>query len=67
MILGYILICGMGPLEPNTIEGCRAFTMQFPNVSICEERYELFVAESDKLKEGQYISGHDCLVFGTDL
>jgi hypothetical protein len=67
MILGYILICGMGPFQPNAIEGCHAITVQFESLTECQEAYAVFANESYKLKEGHYIEGHDCLVFGSDL
>tara|TARA_R110000851_G_scaffold143144_1_gene282006 strand:+ start:284 stop:484 length:201 start_codon:yes stop_codon:yes gene_type:complete len=63
MILGYILICGMGPMEPYAIEGCIAYTEQFAQLTECENEAIGFLNKPE-LSEGQYIDGFDCIVIG---
>jgi len=65
MILGYILICGMGPLEPGTIEGCRLFTQQHPTETSCEAALMRFYQDVT-LRPEHYISAGACFVVGTD-
>lgn len=64
MVLGYILICGMGPMEPRVIEGCRAFTMPFTTVAECEESRENFLL-SPNLRDQHYVDDSGCFVIGT--
>jgi hypothetical protein len=64
MVLGYILICGMGSLEPGSIEGCRVFTIPFPTVAECEESRENFLL-SPNLRDQHYVDDSRCIVIGT--
>ena len=64
MILGYILICGMGPMEPGAIEGCIVYTLQFGEVATCEQERDAFL-DNPGLRKGHYIDDIACLVIGT--
>ena len=64
MVLGYILICGMGPLDPGAIEGCRVFTIPFSTVAECEESRENFLL-SPSLRDQHYVDDSGCFVIGT--
>jgi len=66
MILGYILICGMGPLEPGAINGCRTFYDQFPDVQSCEARQYSFI-ENTTLRDDHYIDDVGCFTIGTEV
>jgi hypothetical protein len=64
MILGYILICGMGPMEPYSLNGCRAFSRMFPSVELCQESRDRFYGNVS-LKDGHYIDDSGCFLIGT--
>jgi hypothetical protein len=66
MILGYILICGMGPMEPYAVNGCRAFSRVFASVELCKESNDRFYGNVT-LKDGHYIDGSGCFLIGTGL
>jgi hypothetical protein len=66
MILGYILICGMGPGEPSSIEGCIVYPRQFETLVACEEGRDNFHANIS-LREGHYIDDSGCIVIGTGV
>ena len=66
MILGYILICGMGPMEPETIDGCRVYTEQFPTYLLCENERQGFLDEPN-LREGHYVDDSLCFIIGTGV
>ena len=66
MVLGYILVCGLGPMSPNAIEGCRVDTMSFPTLAVCEETRANVVANFN-LSEPYYIDDSGCILIGTGL
>jgi hypothetical protein len=66
MILGYILICGMGPMEPYAINGCIAYTEQFAELTECENERQGFLDEPT-LRPGQYVDESRCIVIGTGV
>jgi hypothetical protein len=66
MILGYILICGINPLEADTIDGCRLYSRQFRYMSSCEKAYQDFLGNT-RLPEGHYPADNDCFSVGTGL
>jgi hypothetical protein len=66
MILGYVLICGMGPMEVGAIDGCRLFTMQFADMVTCEAERQGFLDEPN-LREYHYVDDSGCFVVGTGV
>jgi hypothetical protein len=66
MILGYILICGMGPMEPYAINGCIAYTEHFAELTECENERLGFLDEPN-LREGRYVDDSRCIVIGTGV
>ena len=66
MVLGYILVCGLGPLSPNAIDGCRVDTKAFPTLAACEETNASVLANSS-LPEPQYVDDSRCILIGTGL
>jgi hypothetical protein len=66
MVLGYILVCGLGPLSPNAIEGCRVDTRSFPTVAACEELRESAIANFS-LPDPYYIDDSGCILIGTGV
>jgi hypothetical protein len=64
MVLGYILVCGLGPLSPDAIDGCRVDTRAFPTVAACEELRENVLANFN-LSDPYYIDDSGCIVIGT--
>ena len=66
MILGYILICGINPLEAGTINGCRLYSRQFKDTTTCERSYQDFLVNT-VLPEGQYPADNGCFSVGTGL
>ena len=66
MILGYILICGFGPLEPGSIEGCKVYTIPFYDAVTCENERAGFLVSPD-LRDGHYIDDSGCIVIGTGV
>jgi hypothetical protein len=66
MILGYILICGMGPMEPYAINGCIAYPEQFAKMTECENEVLGFLYNHD-LPEGRYIDDFRCIEIGTGV
>jgi len=63
MFLGIVLICGMGPTEAGAIQGCRAFTMLFPNSDTCMQETANFYSNAE-LNEGHFISDLQCVPLG---
>ena len=63
MILGYILICGISPLQAGTINGCRLYSRQFHDEVSCEQAYEGFLVNT-MLPEGHYSADHGCFSVG---
>ena len=66
MVLGYIVMCGLGPLSPNSIEGCRIDTMSFPTLAACEETNVNVVVDFN-LPDPYYIDDSGCILIGTGL
>lgn len=66
MILGYILICGMSPLQAGTINGCMLYSRPFTDEVSCEQAYEDFLVDT-KLLEGHYSADHGCFSVGTGV
>jgi hypothetical protein len=66
MVLGYILVCGLGPITPNSIEGCRVDTMSFPTLVVCEETRANVIANFS-LPDPYYIDDSGCILIGTGV
>jgi hypothetical protein len=65
MVLGYVLVCGLGPLTPNSIEGCRIDTRAFITEAVCEELREDVLANLI-LPAQQYVANSGCILIGTE-
>tara|TARA_R110000764_G_scaffold41411_1_gene93097 strand:- start:2839 stop:3075 length:237 start_codon:yes stop_codon:yes gene_type:complete len=66
MILGYILICGMGIMQPNAVDGCLSTTRLFDSMKSCDEGREAFLGRFTP-KPGQYIGSSGCFAIGTKV
>jgi hypothetical protein len=64
MVLGYILVCGLGPLSLDAIDGCRVDTRAFTTLAACEELRENVVANFS-LPAPSYVDDSRCIVIGT--
>lgn len=64
MILGYILMCGLGPLE--AVNGCRVYPRLFTRYELCEEARDLFLSNLT-VKKGLYVGASGCVVIGESI
>ena len=62
MIIGIVVLCGLGPLETNTVEGCKPFARLFPTEVTCAQASNIILAT--KFREGVYVGHTDCRNLG---
>jgi hypothetical protein len=66
VILGYILVCGYGPLQPNALDGCRVLTQGYTTIQACEKSRLSFM-DSFVFPGSTYVDATECLVIGTKV